>query len=174
MNEDYFRNSDYGKNIENPILLKSINATLHFLSSLVKKENGFHFIAHRLGSQVSTKSVVDVYELYCTDGSKDNLYFSIYSDKNYIYPPEGYLFENGIDIIGFDISEEFIYKTTDEDFKDNTKNKVPLLEQFIFSSKANNFRFFNFPEEMIKDLYNKGELFLVNDLDELLESLRNK
>ncbi len=171
MSNDFFRNSDYGKNIENPILLTSINATLHFLSSLVKKENGYHFITHRLGSQVSTKSVVDVYELYCTDGTKEQLYFSIYSDKNYIYPPEGYLFESGSDAPGFEIAEEFIYKSTEVDLKDNAKNKVPLLEQFIFSSKANNFRFFNFPEEMIKDLYNKGELFLVNDLNELLESL---
>jgi hypothetical protein len=163
---------DYGKSKSNPILLNSIQSSLEYISSLVTREKGLHLIAHRIGSVSSSsiKKPIDKYEVYRTDGLIDKIFISVYAKTNILIPPNGYLFESNI-IGNKKIADEFIY--TENYNNDESIELDPIiLENHLMSSIVINMRYKNFPKDMILDLYDKGELFGVKNINELILSLK--
>ena len=83
---------NYGKSIDNPVLLYSIPASIIFLNNLVTVK-GYHIFYHRIGSRHrKDKQIIDHYEIMSTDGQYDDIYINIYNERSTWKPPEGYLF----------------------------------------------------------------------------------
>lgn len=94
---------NYGKCPENPVRLNSIPASRFFLNNLVT-QNGDYLIYHRPGSLSVNDELIDHYEIFTTAKQYDDIYISIYNQRNTWVPPAGYLFED--DILCPDLTED--------------------------------------------------------------------
>ena len=173
------KKNKYGRTPEDPIQLGGIKDTVEFLNNLVTKK-GYHIIYHRQGSMSRSKGKpVDIYEIMTTDKKFDVFYIDIYSKKNLLVPPNGYLFEYKF---CFDIDVDFDekYKYIDkfpvdmEDLNSLGKylKKLPLFERHISESIGITCRINNFPYALIKELYKDGVLDVVDNVNDLIRELK--
>jgi hypothetical protein len=165
----------YGKNIDNPVLLNSVETSLAYLENLVTQKKGYHIIFHRIGSQSTNDKPVDVYQVMTSDNKYDNIYISIYSETNHLIPPKGYLFEND-EIDGEIINEEHVFAENLDNLDSISEYAIalPLLERHMNCSYGVNGKLDNFPYELIKILYENGELDFVSDINKLLDSIKKQ
>ena len=164
---------NYGKSIDNPVLLNSIPASIIFLNNLVT-DKGYHIFYHRIGSRHGKdKQIIDHYEIMSTDGQYDDIYINIYNERSTWRPPEGYLFaslpdmmcdqlmrrENleeldEEDIISFD--DCFVYTdrlpdAIDFDSMSEFNKLLPPLERVTLDSYGSNQHYENFPFSLIRE-----------------------
>ena len=140
--------SDYGKSPNNPLRLKSIPSSRKLLDCLVTEE-GLHIVYHRLGS-IHAGQIVDHYEIMDSSGRYDDIYISIYNEKDDWIPPAGYLFEERIEVYWFDsydgldnqevdldppVDQRYIWKDPDDlDWESPGNRNLPPWELVIFQS----------------------------------------
>ncbi len=162
----------YGHTPENPILVNGIDNSLNYLKNLVT-EKGHHILFHRFGSiSVGKGKPIDRYELITGDGIYDDLYISIYNEKNKFIPPQGYLFESAY--ISWEFDEEPIDKkyvfVDDLDYDDieaigSRMGSLPLIERVISESYGVNLRVNNFPYEVLNDAMDHSVLAIIGMKD---------
>jgi hypothetical protein len=92
---DNSNTENYGKCLENPVRMSSIAASRFYLNNLVT-QNGEYLIYHRPGSLSVNNELIDHYEIFTTAKQYDDIYISIYNQRNIWVPPTGFLFEDGI------------------------------------------------------------------------------
>mgnify|MGYP000940299387 CR=1 FL=1 len=164
---------NYGKSIDNPVLLNSIPASAIFLNNLVT-DKGYHIFYHRIGSRRrKDKQIIDHYEIMSTDGQYDDIYINIYNERSTWRPPEGYLFDNlpdmmcnqlmsrenleeldEEDIISFDDCFVFTDRLPDAiDFDSMSEfNKLlPPLERLTMDSYGTSKHYENFPFSIVRE-----------------------
>jgi len=157
----------YGKCIEKPIQLNSIDSSLKFIESLVTEENGLYILAHRKYSKPFSGSIIDVYEIFSSTKKLDELYISIYFENNLLIPPDGYLFD--ADLIEDDnIPENYIFNK-----KNNNINIHAPLQKHLIKSKAINYRYKDFPIDMINELYLNNELLFIENISSIIKSIND-
>ena len=164
---------NYGKSIDNPVLLNSIPASIIFLNNLVT-DKGYHIFYHRIGSRHGKdKQIIDHYEIMSTDGQYDDIYINIYNERSTWRPPEGYHFaclpdmmcdqlmkrENleeldEEDIISFDDCFVFTDRLPDDiDFDSMSELNIllPPLERVTLDSYGSNQHYENFPFSLVRE-----------------------
>jgi hypothetical protein len=114
--------ANYGKCIENPILLKNISDSILFMNSLVSA-SGSCIIYHRKGSsKFEDSKPIDCYEVMTTDNKYDTFYINSYNKTNVLIPPMGYF---------FDTLSELYSKSR------RNKNEYPIAEGFLMMDDSN-------------------------------------
>ncbi len=160
--------NQYGKSIENPILLNSIDSSLLFLNALITN-TGNYIIYHRLGSSIKKGSKpIDKYEIITTDNNRDVIFISIYNSRSNFVPPYGYFFDSLSDLFFNSMfnEKEFVVKKkywySGDMPGDEKVSQFPLIK-YINSSFGCNLRHKNFPFDLILNKL-KEECFLTDDI----------
>lgn len=166
-------NENYGKSIDNPVLLNSIPASIIYLNNLVT-DKGYHIYYHRIGSRSGNdRQIIDHYEVMSTDCQYDNIFINIYNERSTWLPPKGYLFNSlpdmmctqlmkrenleeldEEDIIDFDDSFVFTDSLPDSinfDSMSEFNKLLPPLERVTLDSYGSNQRYENFPFSMVRE-----------------------
>jgi hypothetical protein len=185
---------NYGKCVENPVVLNSIPASIIFLNNLVT-DKGYHIVYHRQGSvSWANDQIIDHYEVMSTDNCFADLYISIYSESSLWIPPPGYLFAalpeimcsqlmereeleelDEEDIVDFDEKYVFIDPMPDDfEFDDLVESNklLPPLERFVFDSFGTNQRTENFPYNLIHDHFRNVYQYSSEDIEKLLSVIQ--
>lgn len=186
------RTSTYGRNIEEPVKLNSIPASIIFLNNLVSV-NGYHIIYHRIGSKRSQDDrITDHYEIMTTDNIYDDIFIDVYNDRSEWVPPEGYFFEKMPDMMCYELmnrenlekldeedeiafSDEYLLPMMDADlnFEDLIENnrKLPALEKVIFDSLGTNSFTADFPVSLLREYFAELQ-FSPEETEKMISSVR--
>ena len=174
----------YGKTIDNPVKLRSIKASLAFLSNLVT-ESGKFILFHRLFSTPSEKGPIDCYEILSSDYKKDKIYIDIYNSKNEMIPPDGYLFDNEeISFEEIDYSNENIYidtyKIDNQYVIGNKDTEISLnkhhsestrLEEFIENSYGVNYKVGDFPKDLVNHVVENNIFYFLKPNKKIIDKI---
>jgi hypothetical protein len=153
---------NYGKCIENPVLLKNISDSILFMDSLISA-SGSCIVYHRKGSSKFEDSrPIDCYEVMTTDNKYDTFYINSYNKTNVLIPPTGYFFDTLSELYSksrrdkneYSIKEEFLMMDDldwdEEEANDSENDSLPTLLSSIISSIGSNLKENNFPFDLIK------------------------
>ena len=179
----------FGKSHDNPIQLNSIVASRLFLDNLVST-CGNHIIYHRPSSftRRSDGTIIDHYEIMCSDNHYDDFYINIYNETNQWVPPAGYLFEYelvDIDLFLTDyelselnepeinIAERYMFnpKLPDDPNEEMTRTvNLPLLELYMSQSRGVNGFNEDFPYSRINELIKNHRMYTPDRLEKVILS----
>lgn len=173
--------NQFGKCIENPVLLNSIDSSILYLDALITN-TGNYIIYHRFGSSIKKGlkplKPVDCYEIITTDNKSDKIYISIYNEQSKFVPPNGYYFDALSDLFFksmVDRKEYFVRKKywfSEEDLLEEEQPVYSPLLKYIDGSFGCNLKYRNFPLDLIYDKL-KEEFSLEDDIiEEILQDLK--
>ena len=174
--------NQFGKCIENPILLNSIDSSILYLDALITN-TGNYIIYHRFGSSIKKGlkplKPVDCYEIITTDNKSDKIYISIYNEQSKFVPPNGYYFDALSDLFFksmVDRKEYFVRKKywfSEEDLLEEVQPVYFPLLKYIDGSFGSTLRYRNLLDLIYDKL--KEEFSLENDIiEEILKDLTKK
>jgi hypothetical protein len=168
--------NQFGKCIENPVLLNSIDSSILYLDALITN-TGNYIIYHRFSSSIRKGlKPIDCYEIITTDNKSDKIYISIYNEQSKFVPPNGYYFDALSDLFFksmIDKKEYFIRKKYwfSEVLQEEEQPIYSPLLKYIDGSFGCNFKYRNFPFDLIYDKL-KEEFLDENLIEQILRDLK--
>jgi hypothetical protein len=170
--------NQFGKCIENPILLNSIDSSILYLDALITN-TGNYIIYHRFRSSIRKGlKPIDCYEIITTDYKSDKIYISIYNEQSTFVPPNGYYFDALSDLFFksmVDRKEYFVRKKywfSEVDLQEEEQLVHSSLQKYIDASFGSNLKYRNFPLDLLYEKL-KEELSLEDVLiEEILRDLK--
>jgi hypothetical protein len=163
--------NNYGKALENPIILSGIESAYDYLENIVTEE-GYHILFHRAGSLKHRSKIIDRYQILTCHDKLDEFFVDVYNESNIFIPPNGYLFENQNDFFDKQIEEKYLCKDNwpreQAEFLEYAKN-LPFLEKFISRSYGTTMRSNKFPFEIIKEMIENGEITETDNVYQKIE-----
>ena len=157
---------NYGKCLENPILLNSIPSSRLYLDNLLT-ESGCHLVYHRLQSCDYNGQMIDHYEIMTTENKYDDIHINIYNAANSWIPPLGYFFDEGIRFFQYAMSEYEQEEINEPDINVEDQYILPeqeteelidqmvnnaTLEVFLEENLGTTSRVKNFPFPLIEEM----------------------
>ncbi len=190
-------NDTYGLIPENPIKLKSEQAAIAFLESLVTKHDGYHILFHKLmsfdfnlfdGKKETAENTSEIYQIYTNNQKIITLFFNIHYEDCVWIPPAGFEFESEFISVW---DKEMTYKseaeynivkvdkkyvnTIRENWTTDDYNMIDpdCQESILYRSWGVNYKTCNFPHELWEK-YIKENTVCISDLTEEQRELREK
>jgi len=176
MNMKSEEQKEYGKTIDFPVKLSGIDNNLMFLENLITVD-GYHILFHRDGSMRHNGKVIDRYLILACDGRYEELYFDVYNEENVFIPPSGFLFESEVNFYHLDVDEKYFGRFDIPDDQNELAEyikKLPFLERYISRSYGTNMKLRPFPDQLIKEMIEEGEIIGRGDVYKELMSHINQ